>query len=128
MIVYCVFSEVQRLTRVRRLFWGLIGVVRHSFFFFSSRRRHTRFKCDWSSDVCSSDLDTCADASGAPQDLPATPARAPGSAARAPGSAAEETFAAAAAAFMAGRDAQVRRGGREAGGGRGWMSVGAVSF
>src|SRR2546430_13837028 len=29
-------------------------------FFFSSRRRHTRFDCDWSSDVCSSDL------SGAP--------------------------------------------------------------
>src|SRR5207237_6651169 len=27
-------------------------------FFFSSRRRHTRFKCDWSSDVCSSDLIT----------------------------------------------------------------------
>src|SRR2546430_13433212 len=27
------------------------------FFFFSSRRRHTRFDCDWSSDVCSSDLD-----------------------------------------------------------------------
>src|SRR5882762_11443813 len=25
--------------------------------FFSSRRRHTRFKCDWSSDVCSSDLE-----------------------------------------------------------------------
>src|SRR5260370_7742860 len=24
--------------------------------FFSSRRRHARFKCDWSSDVCSSDL------------------------------------------------------------------------
>src|SRR5207237_5764688 len=23
-----------------------------------SKRRHTRFKCDWSSDVCSSDLDT----------------------------------------------------------------------
>src|SRR6266853_2790592 len=31
-----------------RLFW--------CFFFFSSRRRHTRFDCDWSSDVCSSDL------------------------------------------------------------------------
>src|SRR2546430_1660848 len=36
-------------------------------FFFSSRRRHTRFDCDWSSDVCSSDLSviqasfTCAD-------------------------------------------------------------------
>src|SRR5688572_33383052 len=25
-------------------------------FFFASRRRHTRFDCDWSSDVCSSDL------------------------------------------------------------------------
>src|SRR2546430_13452229 len=31
------------------------SVVRLSFFF-SSRRRHTRFDCDWSSDVCSSDL------------------------------------------------------------------------
>src|SRR5467141_192293 len=29
-------------------------------FFFSSRRRHTRFKCDWSSDVCSSDLEPTA--------------------------------------------------------------------
>src|SRR5207249_7948051 len=28
-----------------------------SIFFFSSRRRHTRSKRDWSSDVCSSDLD-----------------------------------------------------------------------
>src|SRR6266478_8233938 len=26
------------------------------FFFFSSRRRHTSFDCDWSSDVCSSEL------------------------------------------------------------------------
>src|SRR5260221_7514607 len=32
------------------------------FFFFSSRRRHTRSLCDWSSDVCSSDL-TCKSAS-----------------------------------------------------------------
>src|SRR2546430_8351846 len=31
-----------------------------SFFFFSSRRRHTRFDCDWSSDVCSSDLNLLA--------------------------------------------------------------------
>src|SRR5256886_4413305 len=30
---------------------------RRSCFFFSSRRRHTRFDCDWSSDVCSSDLE-----------------------------------------------------------------------
>src|SRR5437660_4772842 len=29
-----------------------------SFFFFSSRRRHTRWPRDWSSDVCSSDLST----------------------------------------------------------------------
>src|SRR3989454_10118660 len=28
----------------------------NSFFFFSSRRRHTRLQGDWSSDVCSSDL------------------------------------------------------------------------
>src|SRR5690242_21631671 len=28
-----------------------------AYFFFSSRRRHTRLTCDWSSDVCSSDLD-----------------------------------------------------------------------
>src|SRR2546429_6048944 len=28
----------------------------HEFFFFSSRRRHTRCSRDWSSDVCSSDL------------------------------------------------------------------------
>src|SRR2546427_1749519 len=36
----------------------LLAFVRCSmfFFFFSSRRRHTRFDCDWSSDVCSSDL------------------------------------------------------------------------
>src|SRR5260370_30667429 len=31
-------------------------MVEIPYFFFSSRRRHTRFKCDWSSDVCSSDL------------------------------------------------------------------------
>src|SRR5690625_6766314 len=30
-----------------------------SFFFFSSRRRHTRWPRDWSSDVCSSDLVIC---------------------------------------------------------------------
>src|SRR2546430_2115380 len=31
--------------------WGLVPASN----FFSSRRRHTRFDCDWSSDVCSSD-------------------------------------------------------------------------
>src|SRR5689334_14809186 len=32
------------------------GLTIVCFFFFSSRRRHTRWNCDWSSDVCSSDL------------------------------------------------------------------------
>src|SRR5947199_3086560 len=36
----------------------LVGIEFHIvlFFFFSSRRRHTRCLSDWSSDVCSSDL------------------------------------------------------------------------
>src|ERR1019366_2718353 len=33
-----------------------LGVGGDCFFFFSSRRRHTRLVSDWSSDVCSSDL------------------------------------------------------------------------
>src|SRR2546430_7810521 len=34
-----------------------VRMSRHALvYFFSSRRRHTRFDCDWSSDVCSSDL------------------------------------------------------------------------
>src|SRR5256885_8806748 len=35
---------------------GQAGLGSKSFFFFSSRRRHTRLQGDWSSDVCSSDL------------------------------------------------------------------------
>src|SRR5690242_10832251 len=38
------YSTTSSLKRVSRIF------------FFSSRRRHTRLTCDWSSDVCSSDL------------------------------------------------------------------------
>src|SRR2546426_6870457 len=34
--------------------WAVLAT--HLFFFFSSRRRHTRLQGDWSSDVCSSDL------------------------------------------------------------------------
>src|SRR2546422_9079520 len=34
----------------------MMSCVLCSFFFFSSRRRHTRCSRDWSSDVCSSDL------------------------------------------------------------------------
>src|SRR5947207_9802264 len=36
------------------------------FFFFSSRRRHTRSLCDWNSDVCSSDLGSVCCSSCAP--------------------------------------------------------------
>src|SRR6266481_2789240 len=42
------------------------GIV--AFFFFSSRRRHTRWNCDWSSDVCSSDL--CTELSFFPDSFP----------------------------------------------------------
>src|SRR2546430_12093356 len=46
-------EEVQqsRLVRIHT------SALRVRCFFFSSRRRHTRFDCDWSSDVCSSDLE-----------------------------------------------------------------------
>src|SRR5207302_3539789 len=37
------------------------------FFFFSSRRRHTSFSRDWSSDVCSSDLDDREDGTAPPR-------------------------------------------------------------
>src|SRR2546429_1366349 len=57
-----------------------VGVL---FFFFSSRRRHTRCSRDWSSDVCSSDLTIVVtppgaarrwcSRSGAPNDRPAVP-------------------------------------------------------
>src|SRR6267143_259249 len=39
-----------------RLFFSVRCFQFSFFFFFSSRRRHTRWNCDWSSDVCSSDL------------------------------------------------------------------------
>src|SRR2546427_6643281 len=40
--------------KARGMVWR--GISARGLFFFSSRRRHTRFDCDWSSDVCSSDL------------------------------------------------------------------------
>src|SRR2546429_3633638 len=58
------------------------------FFFFSSRRRHTRCSRDWSSDVCSSDLDARALQSHARADridaVVARPHRDLGAAARFP--------------------------------------------
>src|SRR5699024_12135872 len=38
------------------VYYPMIFTCTLSCFFFSSRRRHTRSKRDWSSDVCSSDL------------------------------------------------------------------------
>src|SRR2546430_13080906 len=43
--------NMQRMGMPEVTLWQIVCV-----FFFSSRRRHTRFDCDWSSDVCSSDL------------------------------------------------------------------------
>src|SRR5690242_20778941 len=45
----CAYRFVFYFFSSRGWFW-------YCFFFFSSRRRHTRLTCDWSSDVCSSDL------------------------------------------------------------------------
>src|SRR6266480_6840194 len=45
-------QNVQAVALFERITPDVANVV----FFFSSRRRHTRLTCDWSSDVCSSDL------------------------------------------------------------------------
>src|SRR5438034_3710160 len=53
-------SSAMSLARRR---WACASFGLSSFracFFFSSRRRHTRSLCDWSSDVCSSDLENVA--------------------------------------------------------------------
>src|SRR5260221_2068111 len=42
----------------------VLDLLLYTFFFFSSRRRHTRSLCDWSSDVCSSDLRHAAHGAG----------------------------------------------------------------
>src|SRR5207302_4258810 len=54
-------TKVDRRIRIDSSYMGSVRYVviwvHIFFFFFSSRRRHTRFSRDWSSDVCSSDLD-----------------------------------------------------------------------
>src|SRR5688572_31745400 len=53
------FSEFTVEPMARRSSFRSRDIIRANvnfFFFFSSRRRHTRFDCDWSSDVCSSIL------------------------------------------------------------------------
>src|SRR5438132_12638639 len=51
-VLFLSFSFVLICSLVLNLLFFFVFV----FFFFSSRRRHTRSLCDWSSDVCSSDL------------------------------------------------------------------------
>src|SRR5437763_15426871 len=55
------------------------------FFFFSSRRRHTRYIGDWSSDVCSSDLRPRRGHGPAPADLLLLPEQVHGPVEVAPG-------------------------------------------
>src|SRR5437762_3163121 len=54
----CVVGDVRRheLRASRGVRRAAEAVLRRRAFFFSSRRRHTRYIGDWSSDVCSSDL------------------------------------------------------------------------
>src|SRR5258706_11653000 len=54
----CVAIYIVCICRYLNCFSDVVACI---FFFFSSRRRHTRLVSDWSSDVCSSDL--CARAS-----------------------------------------------------------------
>src|SRR5260370_10024601 len=61
MMSYVLSRQVDSILFVRSFYSLRILAVKSdelltALFFFSSRRRHTRFKCDWSSDVCSSDL------------------------------------------------------------------------
>src|SRR5256885_6292940 len=56
-----------RYLQVRVALGTMVSVV-YLFFFFSSRRRHTRLQGDWSSDVCSSDLIEVRRISPAPSD------------------------------------------------------------
>src|SRR5260221_8431991 len=52
---------------------GACSIAILCFFFFSSRRRHTRSLCDWSSDVCSSDLLAMEDAIALKESFAETP-------------------------------------------------------
>src|SRR2546426_9379655 len=84
------------------------------FFFFSSRRRHTRLQGDWSSDVCSSDLvrPALADEPGC------SPVARPGRRGRAPGRRAPSAALAVARVAPRSRCAQERRESRKEDGGR----------
>src|SRR4030065_144618 len=48
--------EIARALSTRGSFMSQVWLMSLWYRVFSSRRGNTRFKCDWSSDVCSSDL------------------------------------------------------------------------
>src|SRR2546430_9235476 len=58
-------GSVRRGRRSPRQLIRILARLLERVIFFSSRRRHTRFDCDWSSDVCSSDLGSLSTASEA---------------------------------------------------------------
>src|SRR5690348_17387687 len=66
LIVWRLADEVRRgviaITESERV--RIEWSFKRQFFFFSSRRRHTRWTGDWSSDVCSSDLELIANRTG----------------------------------------------------------------
>src|SRR5260370_5237670 len=47
-------ADLEKLIKTQ---WTALPLSALTSFFFTRRRRQTRFKCDWSSDVCSSDLE-----------------------------------------------------------------------
>src|SRR5688572_10579804 len=51
-----VLADLGRVEAGTRRYVATVAMYARDGFFFSSRRRHTIFDCDWSSDVCSSDL------------------------------------------------------------------------
>src|SRR3712207_5576157 len=54
---YVLLYIVENISLILSVLVVLYSLYILFFFFFSSRRRHTRYWRDWSSDVCSSDLD-----------------------------------------------------------------------
>src|SRR5256886_12155024 len=59
------------MTENKDFMQGMVAlIVVRAFFFFSSRSRHTIFDCDWSSDVCSSDLPTALPPTALPPTAP----------------------------------------------------------
>src|SRR5437870_7825069 len=59
MTMYAYYHSAGEVTAQDFLIFFKIYLSWPFFFFFSSRRRHTRWPRDWSSDVCSSDLARC---------------------------------------------------------------------